>query len=101
MGPGGLRQEVTAGSGFAVKADVFHVAVASDATLDLPETRATATRARMLLEWESEWAPSPSARVRPRLELGGPLGRRERRGRLRLGVREAASRWRTSGWGRS
>ena len=71
MGAGGARQEVTPGSGLAVKADVFHVAVASDATLDLPEARATATRARMLLEWESEWAPSPSARVRPRLEVGG------------------------------
>ena len=54
-----------------MKADVFHVAVASDATPDLPQARATATRARMLLEWESQWAPSPSARVRPRLEVGG------------------------------
>ena len=71
MGAGGVRQQVTAASGLAVKADVFHVAVASDANLDLPEARATATRARMLLEWESEWAPWPSARVRPRLEWGG------------------------------
>ena len=71
IGAGGVRQEVTAGGGLAVKADVFHVAVASDAHLDLPEARATATRARMLLEWESEWAPSTAARVRPRLEVGG------------------------------
>ncbi len=71
MGAGGVRQAVTAGGGLAVKADVFHVAMASDANPDLPEARATATRARMLLEWESEWAPSPSARVRPRLEVGG------------------------------
>ena len=68
---GGVRQEVTAGGGLAVKADVFHVAVASDAHLDLPEAQATATRARMLPEWESEWAPSTAARVRPRLEVGG------------------------------
>ena len=47
------------------------MAVASDANLDLPEARATATRARMLPEWESEWAPSTAARVRPRLEVGG------------------------------
>ncbi len=71
MAAGGARQEVTAGGGLAVKADVFHVAVASDAHLDLPEARATATRARVLLEWESEWAPSNAARVRPRLEVGG------------------------------
>ena len=71
MGAGGVRQEVTAGSGLAVKADVFHVTVASDAHLDLPEARATATRARMLLEWESKWAPSTASRVRPRLEVGG------------------------------
>lgn len=71
MAAGGARQEVTAGGGLAVKADVFHVAVASDAHLDLPEAQATATRTRILLEWESEWAPSIAARVRPRLEVGG------------------------------
>ena len=71
MGAGGVRQEVTAGGGLAVRADLFHVAVASDAHLDLPEARATATRARMLLEWETEWAPSTASRVRPRLEVGG------------------------------
>ena len=71
MAAGGVRQQVTTGGGLAVKADVFHVAMASDAHLDLPEARATATRGRMLLEWESKWAPSPSSQVRPRLELGG------------------------------
>ena len=68
---GGVRQEVTAAGGMAVKADLFHVALASDAQMDLPVARATATRARLLLEWESEWAASASSRIRPRLELGG------------------------------
>ena len=71
MAAGGVRQQVTTGGGLAVKADVFHVAMASDAHLDLPEARATATRARTLLEWESAWTPSPSTQVRPQLELGG------------------------------
>ena len=71
LAAGGVRQEVTPAGGLAVKADVFHVAMASDAHLDLPAARATATRARMLLEWESEWAASAASRIRPRLELGG------------------------------
>ena len=67
----GVRQEVVASAGLAVKADVFHVALASEAATDLPAAEATATRARLLVEWQSEWAPSASARLRPRLELGG------------------------------
>ena len=68
---GGVRQAVSAANGLAVKADAFHVAMASDAQPDLPAARATATRARMLLEWQSEWAASAASRIRPRLELGG------------------------------
>ena len=71
LAAGGVRQEVSAASGLAVKADAFHVAMASDAHPDLPAARATATRARMLLEWKSEWAAPAAARIRPRLELGG------------------------------
>lgn len=71
LAAGGVRQAVSAAGGLAVKADAFHVAMASDAHPDLPAALATATRARMLVEWQSEWAPSPMARVLPRLELGG------------------------------
>ena len=71
LAAGGVRQEVAAASGLAVKADAFHVAMASDAHPELPAARATATRARMLLEWESEWAAPATSRIRPRLELGG------------------------------
>ncbi len=71
LAAGGVRQEVAASAGLAVKADVFHAALASDAQVDLPAAEATATRARMLVEWQSEWAPSASARLRPRVEVGG------------------------------
>ena len=71
LAAGGVRQAVAASAGLAVKADVFHVALASDAHADLPAAEATATRARMLVEWQSEWAPSQSARLRPRVEVGG------------------------------
>ena len=68
---GGLRQEVAASAGLAVKADVFHVALASDAQLDLAAAEATATRSRILVEWQSDWSPSESVRLQPRVELGG------------------------------
>ena len=71
LAAGGVRQEVAASAGLAVKADVFHVVLASDAQVDLPAAEATATRARMLVEWQSEWTLSQSARLRPRVELGG------------------------------
>ena len=71
LAAGGVRQQLTATGGLAVKADVFHVGLASDAHSDLPEAQATATRARMLVEWQSEWAPSASTRIRPRVETGG------------------------------
>ena len=71
LAAGGIRQDVTAARGLAVKADLFHVALVSDAQMGLPAARATATRARLLLEWKSEWAASASSRIRPRLELGG------------------------------
>ena len=71
LAAGGIRQEATAGGGVAVKADVFHVALESEAQANLPSARATATRGRMLIELASAWAPSPSALVQPRVEMGG------------------------------
>ena len=71
LAAGGVRQQVSAAVGLAVKADVFHVGLASDAHSELPEARATATRARTLIEWQSEWTPSKSTRIRPRVETGG------------------------------
>ena len=68
---GGVRQEVTPAGGLAVKADLFHVGLSSDAHEDLPEAQATAIRARTLIEWQSDWAPSKSTRIRPRVETGG------------------------------
>ena len=70
LAAGGVRQDVGVG-GLAVKADLFHAALASVAQIDLPEARATATRARLLLEWKSERVATESSRIRPRLELGG------------------------------
>ena len=68
---GGVRQEATAGGGVAVKADAFHAVLTSEAQDDLPSARATATRGRLLIELASEWAPSQSALVQPRVEFGG------------------------------
>ncbi|MDE2906819.1 MAG: putative Ig domain-containing protein, partial [Acidobacteriota bacterium] len=71
LAAGGVRQEVTADGGLGVMAEVFLVVLASVANRLLPEGGARATRARTLVEWQSEWSPSASMRIRPRVETGG------------------------------
>ena len=70
LAAGGVRQALTSAGGLSVKGDVFHAVLTSAEQADLPAARATAARARLLLEWKSEWASS-AARISPRLELGG------------------------------
>ena len=70
LAAGGVRQALTSAGGLSVKGDVFHAVLTSGEQADLPAARATAARARLLLEWKSEWASS-AARISPRLELGG------------------------------
>ena len=70
MVAGGGRQGLNAGGDLALKVDAFHATLTSEAQTGLAASSGTATRVRMLVEKELDWALSDSSVLQPSVEAG-------------------------------